>query len=87
MLKKEDPVFKRTEESYAKNRIYMREYGKTEAGKAVKKKYTEKITRVKITLNRDHDTDILEALDMEKPLAPQIVDLVRLALKAREMFQ
>lgn len=87
MEKKENPVFKRSEESYAKNRIYMREYGKTEAGKAAQRRYNEKTTQIKLTLNPDRDADILAALDLTKPIAPQIIDLVRLALKAREMFQ
>ena len=87
MEKKEKPVFKRSEESYAKNRIYMREYAKTEAAKAAQRRYKEKTIQVKLTLNPERDADILEALDQTKPTAPQIVDLVRLALKAREMFQ
>lgn len=87
MVKKENPVFKRTEESYAKNRIYMREYNKAEAGKEARAKYAAKTTQVKLTLREDRDADILAALDLSKPLAPQVADLVRLALRARDMFQ
>lgn len=87
MLKKENPVFKRSEESYAKNRIFMQEYSKTEKGQEAKRRYNEKTTQIKLTLNPSRDADILESLDQTKPLAPQVIDLVRLALKAREMFQ
>lgn len=87
MQRKENPVFKRTEESYEKNRIFMQQYNKTEKAKEMKAKYAAKTTQVKLTLREDRDADILEALDQSKPLAPQIVDLVRLALKARSMFQ
>lgn len=87
MLKKENPVFKRSDESYEKNRIFMQQYNKTEKAKEMKARYAAKTTQVKITLNPDRDADILEALDQSKPLAPQIADLVRLALKARSMFQ
>lgn len=87
MQRKENPVFKRSEESYEKNRIFMQHYNKTEKAKEAKARYDTKTTQVKITLNPDRDADILEALDQSKPLAPQIADLVRLALKARSMFQ
>lgn len=87
MQRKENPVFKRSEESYEKNRIFMREYNKTEKAKEMKARYAAKTTQVKLTLREDKDADILEALDQSKPLAPQIADLVRLALKARSMFQ
>ena len=87
MEKKENPVFKRSEESYEKNRIFMQQYNKTEKAKEVKAKYAARTTQVKLTVREDKDADILEALDQSKPLAPQIIDLVRLALKAREMFQ
>lgn len=87
MQRKENPVFKRTEESYEKNRIFMQQYNKTEKAKEVKAKYAARTTQVKLTLREDKDADILEALDQSKPLAPQIADLVRLALKARSMFQ
>ena len=87
MQRKENPVFKRTEESYEKNRIFMQQYNKTEKAKEMKAKYAAKTTQVKLTLREDKDADILEALDQSKPLAPQIADLVRLALKARSMFQ
>ncbi|MBO7667757.1 MAG: hypothetical protein J6T26_04770 [Firmicutes bacterium] len=87
MNKKENPVFKRTEESYAKNRIYMQEYGKSEKGRLAQAKYTAKITTVNVKLNPDKDADILAALDPDKPLAPQLKDLIRLALRAKEMFQ
>ena len=87
MQRKENPAFKRSEESYEKNRIFMQQYNKTEKAREVKAKYDAKTTQVKITLNPDRDADILEALDQSKPLAPQIADLVRLALKARSMFQ
>lgn len=87
MKRKENPVFKRSEESYEKNRIFMQAYNKTEKAKEMKAKYAAKTTQVKLTLREDKDADILEALDRSKPLAPQIADLVRLALKARSMFQ
>lgn len=87
MQRKENPVFKRSEESYEKNRIFMQQYNKTEKAKEMKARYAAKTTQVKITLNPDRDADILEALDQSKPLAPQIAELVRLALKARSMFQ
>ena len=87
MQRKENPVFKRSDESYEKNRIFMQQYNKTEKAKEMKAKYAAKTTQVKITLREDKDADILEALDQSKPLAPQIADLVRLALKARSMFQ
>ena len=87
MQRKENPAFKRSEESYEKNRIFMREYNKTEKAKEMKARYAAKTTQVKLTLREDKDADILEALDQSKPLAPQIADLVRLALKARSMFQ
>ena len=87
MQRKENPVFKRSEESYEKNRIFMQAYNKTEKAREVKARYDAKTTQIKITLNPDRDADILEALDQSKPLAPQIADLVRLALKARSMFQ
>ena len=87
MEKKENPVFKRSEESYEKNRIFMQQYNKTEKAKEVKAKYAAKTIQIKLTLNPSRDADILEALDQTKPTAPQIIDLVRLALKAREMFQ
>lgn len=87
MQRKENPVFKRSEESYEKNRIFMREYNKTEKAKEMKARYAAKTTQVKLTLREDKDADILEALDQSKPLAPQIAELVRLALKARSMFQ
>lgn len=87
MLKKENPVFKRSEESYEKNRIFMQQYNKTEKAREVKARYAAKTTQLKLTLREDRDADILEALDQSKPLAPQIADLVRLALKARSMFQ
>lgn len=87
MQRKENPVFKRSEESYEKNRIFMQQYNKTEKAKEMKAKYAAKTTQVKLTLREDKDADILEALDQSKPLAPQIADLVRLALKARSMFQ
>ena len=87
MQRKENPAFKRSEESYEKNRIFMREYNKTEKAKEMKARYAAKTTQVKLTLREDKDADILEALDQSKPLAPQITDLVRLALKARSMFQ
>ncbi len=87
MQRKEDPVFKRSEESYEKNRIFMQQYNKTEKAKEAKARYAAKTIQLKITLNPDRDADILEALDQSKPLAPQIADLVRLALKARSMFQ
>lgn len=87
MQRKENPVFKRSEESYEKNRIFMQQYNKTEKAKEMKAKYAAKTTQVKVTLREDKDADILEALDQSKPLAPQIAELVRLALKARSMFQ
>ena len=87
MQRKENPAFKRSEESYEKNRIFMREYNKTEKAKEMKARYAAKTTQVKLTLREDKDADILDALDQSKPLAPQIADLVRLALKARSMFQ
>lgn len=87
MQRKENPVFKRSEESYEKNRIFMQAYNKTEKAKEMKARYAAKTTQVKLTLREDKDADILEALDQSKPLAPQIADLVRLALKARSMFQ
>lgn len=87
MQRKENPVFKRSEESYEKNRIFMQQYNKTEKAKEMKARYAAKTTQVKLTLREDKDADILEALDQSKPLAPQIADLVRLALKARSMFQ
>ena len=87
MQRKENPVFKRSDESYEKNRIFMQQYNKTEKAKEMKAKYAAKTTQVKLTLREDKDADILEALDQSKPLAPQIADLVRLALKARSMFQ
>lgn len=87
MLKKENPVFKRTEESYAKNRIYMQEYRKTDASREVQARYADKITKITLKLNPDKDADILAALDQEQPLAPQIKALIRQVLKAREMFQ
>ena len=87
MQRKENPAFKRSEESYEKNRIFMQQYNKTEKAKEMKARYAAKTTQVKLTLREDKDADILEALDQSKPLAPQIADLVRLALKARSMFQ
>lgn len=87
MQRKENPAFKRSEESYEKNRIFMREYNKTEKAKEMKARYAAKTTQVKLTLREDKDADILDAIDQSKPLAPQIADLVRLALKARSMFQ
>ena len=87
MQRKENPVFKRSDESYEKNRIFMQAYNKNEKAKEMKAKYAAKTTQVKLTLREDKDADILEALDQSKPLAPQIADLVRLALKARSMFQ
>lgn len=87
MQRKENPAFKRSEESYEKNRIFMQAYNKTEKAREAKAKYDAKTTQVKLTLREDKDADILEALDQSKSLAPQIADLVRLALKARSMFQ
>ena len=87
MQRKENPVFKRSEESYEKNRIFMQQYNKTEKAREVKARYAAKTTQVKLTLREGKDADILDALDQSKPLAPQIADLVRLALKARSMFQ
>lgn len=87
MQRKENPVFKRSDESYEKNRIFMQQYNKTEKAKEVKARYAARTTQVKLTFREDKDADILEALDQSKPLAPQIADLVRLALKARSMFQ
>ena len=87
MQRKENPVFKRSEESYEKNRIFMQQYNKTEKAKEMKARYAAKTTQVKITLHPDKDADILEALNTEQPLAAQVKDLVRLALKARSMFQ
>ena len=87
MNKKENPVFKRTDESYAKNRIYMQNYAKSEKGQETRRRYAEKITQIKLTLHPVKDADILEALNADQPLAAQVKDLVRLALKARSMFQ
>lgn len=87
MERKENPVFKRSEESYAKNRIFMQEYNKTPAKKEADRRYAENNVLVKVSLNRNTDADIIQALDPSKPLAPQLKALIRLALRARDMFQ
>lgn len=87
MERKKDPVFKRTEESYAKNRIFMREYNQTDAAKESKRKYLEQVKCIRLSLHAVNDADILAALDPERPIGSQIKELVRLALKARDMFQ
>ena len=87
MKRKENPVFKRSEESYAKNRIFMQEYNKTEAAKESKRKYAEQVRCIRLTLHQETDADILGALDPDRPVAVQIKELVRLALRARDMFQ
>jgi hypothetical protein len=87
MERKKDPAFKRSDESYEKNRIYMQEYNKTEKARTQRKQYADKVTPVIIRLNPEKDADILEALDPSRPAATQLKEFIRLALKARNMFQ
>lgn len=55
----------------------QRDYEKR-TGYAAQKKYdAEKVVKIMLRLNKETDTDIINALDESQPLAPQIKKMVR----------
>ncbi len=59
----------------------QRDYEKR-SGYAALKRYKAKVLAVEVTLNREKDTDIIDQLDQEQPLSPQLKALIRKGIRS-----
>lgn len=63
--------------SIAKTKAEIQRAYEKRTGYAAQKKYDEKVIKIMVRLNREKDSDIIEKLDLEKPLSTQIKALIR----------
>lgn len=85
--RKENPVRERTEEEYKVMAEKARAYRQTEAGIAARKRHAERVRCFRLTLHEETDADILAAIDPEKPVAGQLKEWIRDAIRIRAALE